>query len=212
MRALAVLLAASCALAACSTNTMNGDLAPTGAMAADPNNPLMAPGYTAMAASSDQFEIQSSQLALQASQNQAVRNFANLMIAHHQATTQNLTAAAASAGLPPPPPTLMPMHQQMLNQLRAAGTGMAFDSAYKQAQITGHQQALELHTNYANSGDVPALKQAAASTAPIVQQHLAAAQALNTDMGGMGAMGGMQQPMPTDQAPASTPAPSGERG
>ena len=99
MRALAVLLAASCALAGCSTNTMREDMAPAGAMAAEPNNPMMAPGYTVMAASSDQFEIQSSQLALQASQNQAVRNFANLMIAHHQATTQNLTAAAASAGL-----------------------------------------------------------------------------------------------------------------
>ncbi|MCW3796621.1 DUF4142 domain-containing protein [Sphingomonas sp. BN140010] len=210
MRALAVLLAASCALAACSTNSATEDTAPAGAMAADPNNPLMAPGYVAMSASSDQFEIQSSQLALQASQNQAVRNFANLMIAHHQATTQNLTAAAASAGLPPPPPTLMPQHQQMLDQLRAAGTGMAFDQAYKQAQIMSHQQALELQTNYANGGDVPALKQVAASTAPIVQQHLGAAQALNTDMGGMGAMQpGMDQ---SGQAPATAPVRSGERG
>jgi putative membrane protein len=205
MRALAVLLAASCALAACSTNRMNDEVAPAGAMVADPNNPLMARGYSMMAASSDQFEIQSSQLALQASQNQAVRNFANLMIAHHQATTQTLSAAAASAGLPPPPPTLMPMHQQMLDQLRAAGTGMAFDQAYKQAQIMGHQQALELHTNYANGGDVPALRQAAASTAPIVQQHLAAAQNLNTDMGGMGMQPGQQ---PTYSAPVRR----GERG
>jgi len=205
MRALALLLAGSFALAACSTNTMNDGAVPVGATTADPNNPLMAPGYVAMSASSDQFEIQSSQLALQASQNQAVRNFANLMIAHHQATTQNLIAAATSAGLPPPPPTLLPQHQQMLDQLRAAGTGMAFDQAYKQAQIMSHQQALELQQNYANGGDVPALRQNAASAVPIIQQHLAAAQALNTDMMGM------QQPM--QQQPGYTaPVRSGERG
>jgi predicted outer membrane protein len=45
------------------------------------------------------------------------------MIAHHQATTQNVVAAAQSAGLTPPPPTLLPMHQQILDQLRASGTG-----------------------------------------------------------------------------------------
>ena len=33
--------------------------------------------------SADQFEIQSGQLALQASQNPAVRNFANMLIADH---------------------------------------------------------------------------------------------------------------------------------
>jgi putative membrane protein len=133
----------------------------------------------ATSASSDQFEIQSSQLALQASQSQAVRSFANLMIAHHQATTQNVVAAAQSAGLTPPPPTLLPMHQQMLDQLRASGTGANFDAAYKQSQITSHQAALELQTNYASGGEVPALRQVAAATAPVVQQHLGAAQNLN---------------------------------
>ena len=49
----------------------------------DLNNPLMAPGFMAQAASADQFEIQSSQLALQASQNAGVRNFANMIIADH---------------------------------------------------------------------------------------------------------------------------------
>ena len=200
---LLLVLAASTALAACNTTT-NDNMAPpadAAAVAVDPNSPLFHPTYMTMSASSDQFEIQSSQLALQASQSQAVRSFANLMIAHHQATTQNLVAAAQGAGLTPPPPTLLPMHQQMLDQLRAAGTGANFDAAYKQAQIMSHQSALELQTNYAGGGDVPALRQVAAATAPVVQQHLGSAQNLNI------APTNMEQP-----APASGASRSGERG
>jgi putative membrane protein len=197
-----LMLAATAALGACATN--NGDdmgtagsqgsmeTAPMSA-AADPNSPLAAPMYMTMAASSDQFEIRSSQLALQASQNQAVRNFANLMIAHHQATTANLVAAAQSAGLTPPPPALVPQHQALLDQLTAAGTGPAFDAAYKQAQIGSHTEALQLQTGYAQGGDVPALRNVAAATAPIVQQHLQQAQNLNVDasmMGGQQPVGG----------------------
>ena len=200
---LLLVLAASTALAACNTTTADNMASPMGAAAAavDPNSPLFHPTYMAMSASSDQFEIQSSQLALQASQSQAVRSFANLMIAHHQATTQNLVAAAQSAGLAPPPPALLPMHQQMLDQLSAAGTGANFDAAYKQSQVMSHQSALELQTNYASGGDVPALRQVAAATAPVVQQHLGAAQNLNI------APMNMEQP-----APASGASRSGERG
>ena len=201
---LLLVLAASTALAACNTTTTDNMAPPSDAAAAaavDPNSPLFHPTYMATSASSDQFEIQSSQLALQASQSQAVRSFANLMIAHHQATTQNLVAAAQSAGLTPPPPTLLPMHQQMLDQLRAAGTGANFDAAYKQAQITSHQAALDLQTNYASGGDVPALRQVAAATAPIVQQHLGAAQNLNI------APMNMEQP-----AQPSSASRTGERG
>jgi putative membrane protein len=199
MKKYLVLLAASASLGACATNSVDPVATGPVVAAVDPNNPLFHPMYMTMAASSDQFEIQSSQLALQASQNQAVRNFANLMIAHHQATTANLVSAAQSAGLTPPPPTLLPMHQQMLDQLRAAGTGASFDAAYKQSQIMSHQEALNLQTNYANGGDIPALRQVAAATAPIVQQHLASAQALNLT------------PMMMEQ-PATTGSRAGERG
>lgn len=218
MRALAILMTtAGLALAGCNTMTRDdgmapdGPMAPGGAMAGDPSNPLTAAGFVPMAASSDQFEIQSSQLALQASANQSIKNYANMMIAHHGQTTAALTAATQSAGLPPPPPMMLPREQQMLDQLRAAGTGQAFDDAYKAMQIQGHQAALQLNQGYASGGDVPALRQAAAAV-PIIQQHLTAAQALNTTAPTMspGAMGGM--PMNGQTAPAPAPVRSGERG
>lgn len=203
MKKLAILLAATTALSACATNEDTAATEPMApaAAAVDPNSPLAAPNYMMMAASSDQFEIQSSQMALQMSQNPAVQSFARLLIAHHQATSQNLMTAAQSAGLTPPPPALQPMHQQMLQQLQAAGPN--FDAAFRDIQIQAHQQALELHQGYANGGDVPALRNVAAAAVPVIQQHLTAAQSLNVSTAPM---------QGTTPAPTGTTTRAGERG
>ena len=187
MRSLAILLGGAVALAACSTTAPPPPIAPDN-VTLDTSNPLMAPGYLTQAASSDQFEIQSGQLAQQMSQNQAVRNFANMLIADHTRTTQLLTTTAQSAGIAPPPPTLLPPQQAMLDQLRASGSGPSFDMAFKNAQITAHQQALQLHQNYATSGDVPALRNVASQAVPIIQMHLNQAQMLNVGMAPMAPM------------------------
>jgi len=198
MRNVAILLGGAILLAACETSPPPPPPPPP--VAVDVNNPLFAPGFMAQAASGSQFEIQSSQLALQASQNTAVRNFANLMIAQHTALDQAMAAAAQSAGLNPPAPVLLPAQQAALDQLRAAGTGPSFDMAYKQAQITGHQGALTLFQNYAASGDVPALRNAASQAIPTIQMHLSQAQMLNV------------APLAPPPPPAPTPGRAGERG
>jgi len=197
MRKFLFLVGTAAALAACSSNP-----APPVAPAAvvDPNNPLFAPGYMAMAGSSDQFEIQSAQLAMQMSQNQAVRNFASMLVADHTRSTQMVVAAAQSAGITPPPPALLPQHQALLDQLRASGSGPAFDQSFKAIQIQAHQQALQLHQNYAASGDVPALRAVAGQIVPVVQMHLNQAQMLNVAV-----MAPPPPPMPTTRR-------SGERG
>src|SRR4051812_24486264 len=161
MRKLGILLGGALALTACST---------TPPPAVDLNNPLLAPGYMAQAASADQFEIQSGQLALQASQNAAVRNFGNMIINDHTQSTQMVAAAAAAAHLAPPPPTMLPAQQAMLDQLRAASVATNFDMVFQQQQILAHQQALGLHQNYATSGDVPALRTVAGQIVPVVQR------------------------------------------
>jgi len=176
MKRLAILIAGAAILAACQTGTPPPP--PPGAAMIDPNDPRFAPGFMAQAASGGQFEIQSSQLALQMSQNAAVRNFANMMIADHSRLNQAVAAAATSARLTPPAPVLLPADQAMFDQLRAAGAGPDFDLAYKNAQITAHQNALQLMQAFAANGDVPALRNAAAQAVPVVQMHLNQAQAL----------------------------------
>jgi len=196
MRKMGILLAGAIALAACSSNPPPAPPPPV-----DLNNPLMAPGFMAQAASGDQFEIQSSQLALQMSQNAGVRNFANMLIADHTRLSQAMAAAAASAGLSPPAPALLPPQQAALDQLRATAPGMAFDVAFQQAQIQAHQNALTLMQNYAASGDVPALRTAASSAIPTIQMHLQQAQMLQVAVA----------PPPPPMAPPP-PKRAGERG
>jgi putative membrane protein len=198
MRTLAILLGGAMAVAACATNPPPPPAPP--APAVDPNNPLFAPGFLAQAASANQFEIESSQLALQASQNAAVRNYANLLISDHTRLGQQVTAAAAAGGVPMPPPGLLPAQQSALAQLQAAGTGPNFDMAYRQAQIDAHNQAIGLMQNYSASGDVPALRSAAGSAIPMMQMHLQQAQMLNV------------APPPPPPMPAPTERGAGERG
>lgn len=194
MRRLGILLGGALALAACST-TPKAPPAPP-----DLNNVLMAPGFLAHAGSANEYEIEAAQLALQASTNPGVQSLANVIIADHTTMGQQVAAAATSAGLTPPPPTLLPAEQSMLDQLRASGTGMSFDTVYQQQQISAHQQAIGLMQNYAASGDVPALKTVAAGAIPVMQKHLAMAQALV-----------MTPPPPPPPPPMAAPAP-GERG
>lgn len=196
MRKLAILLGATLVLAGCQTTPA----APPPPPPVDLNNLLAAPGFLAQAGSGSQFEIQSSQLALQASQNPAVRNFASLMIADHTRLARAMAAAAQSAGIQPPAPALLPEQQAALAQLQAAGTGPNFDMAFRQAQITGHQGALGLMQNYATSGDVPALRTAAQQAIPTIQMHLQQAQMLNV------------MPPPPPPPPQPMPGERGERG
>src|SRR6266566_2432378 len=77
-----------------------------------------------------------------------------------------------------PPPALLPADQATLDRLRAAGSGPAFDMAFQQAQISAHQAGIQLMQNYAASGDVPALRAVASQAIPVMQGHLAMAQAL----------------------------------
>ena len=94
MRKLGILMGGALALAAC---------AQTPPPPPDLNNVMLAPGFLAHASSANQFELQSAQLALQASQNAAVRNFANVLITDHTMMGQQVGAAAAAARLAPPP-------------------------------------------------------------------------------------------------------------
>ena len=197
MRTLAIILAGAAVLAACSNNRSEAPMATVAAV--DPNDPLFAPGYLAMAASGDLFEIKSGQLAHPRAQSPIIHGFATMLTTDHTRSTQILTAAAQAGGVAVPPPALLPQHQALLDQLNAAGSGPTFDSAFRNIQIQAHQQSLMLHQNYAANGDVPALRQAAAQIVPVVQGHLQQLQAMTLT----------PPPPPPTMQPVTTP---GERG
>jgi putative membrane protein len=198
MRKFAILLGGAIALSACATAPHYTP--------ADMTNPLMAPGFVAQATSANQFEIQSAQLALSSSQNPGVQALANTLIADHSAMGQQMAAAAAAAHLPPPAPMLLPPEQSMLDQLRATGSGYAFDQAFQQDQIQAHQQGIALMQNYSASGDVPALRTVASGAIPVMQKHLTMAQSLQL------VAPAPPPPPPPPPMPAPSPGRAGERG
>lgn len=171
-RPLLIASAASLALVACATDS---DMA-AGTAAAGDMTPERRDAYVRMAAASDLFEIQSSQLALSRARSPDVRAFAQMMIDHHSATTRQLTAAATAAGTPPSP-MLMPMQADMIARLQGAN-GAEFDRMYIAQQIPAHEMALALHRNYSSNGDTASLRTVAAAAVPIVRQHLDRARAL----------------------------------
>lgn len=167
MKAVMMALGAVALLGGCATT--NEDMSGPPPLA-DPMSPLSAPGYMAMAASSDMFEIESSRLALQRSRHPAVRQFAQMMITDHTRTSSEMMAAARELGLSPPPPGMMPHHMEMLDRLRGAAPG-EFDAAYKREQLMAHEEALNLHRNYADQGDAPPFRAVASRAVPVVQAH-----------------------------------------
>jgi len=148
-----------------------------------------ADAYVKAAGASDQFEIQSSQIALQKTQNPAVRKFADMLIKHHQKTTAATVKAAQKAGLTPPPPALDPGAQPSITELQNASAA-DFDRIYLAQQVPAHQAALDLHQSYAANGDKAPLKTSARAAVPIVKQHITAAEKLMAGKG-MGNMSGM---------------------
>jgi predicted outer membrane protein len=101
---------------------------PGGAMAMGDMTPNGRTAYVQMAAASDLFEIQSSNLARTRSQNAEVRQFAEMLVTHHTQMTAQLMAAASAAGVQPAP-MLMPMQARMMTELQSA-LRAGFDRVY----------------------------------------------------------------------------------
>jgi putative membrane protein len=155
-------------------NTVDNGLAANDSAA----SPLTAQGFANAAAASDNFEIQTSQLAATKGSSAAVKKFATQMIAAHTASTAKLKATlAGQSPAVTPDPTLTPEQQSTLDSLKAQ-TGAAFDSAYAAAQVDAHTKTLDALKNYSASGDNAALKGFADGLIPTVTSHLNLAKGL----------------------------------
>lgn len=165
-------------VAACTGNNVTPMAAtvPQPAAAAPTVNPVDQQ-FAMQAAASDQFEIQSSQTALQKSHSQRVRQFAQHMIDAHTQTTQQLSGIASSKGMAMQP-TLQPDQQKMLADLQAMNGGRAFDRAYLNDQVMGHSAAVTLFQNEIANGQDPQIKAFAQQTLPVIQDHLRMAHSL----------------------------------
>jgi putative membrane protein len=122
---------------------------------------------------SNQFEIQSSQMALQKSQDSDIKSFAQDMIDDNTKAGDQLKQTLQQAGANQTPPegmTLDSKHQEMLNKLKSA-SGKEFDRMYVQQQRQAHKEAVSLFQTYAKNGKDEKLKNFAQETLPTLKEH-----------------------------------------
>jgi len=162
-------------LAACNTDRSNAFSSTVPQPAAVTTNAQDA-SFINAAGPSDQFEIQTSQVALQKARSPVVRAYAQHMVDDHTKTTQQLTQLAASKGA-----TLSqgldPTQDRLLAAVRAAGPG-SFDRTYLSGQVTGHTATVATFNDEVNNGRDADVKAFAQQNLPTIQQHLADARRL----------------------------------
>lgn len=164
---------------AASAQTMNMPAATTAA-AAGPSPAEIAkaatvpttPVFVDTAARANQFEIVTSQVALEKSKNKKVLAFAKKMVKDHTKIGKNFGAAFGKAKTGLTLPTgLGDDFDKTLARLKSED-GATFDADYIAVQTKGHQDAVGLFAGYAKGGDNPALKAFAKKTLPIIEMHL----------------------------------------
>lgn len=134
--------------------------------------------FVTQAAISDMFEIQSSQLALQQS-DEPTKAFAKQMITDHEKTAGEIKAMIQGGKVQAQiPTTLDSTHQNKLDTLKGLKS-VEFTKQYHTDQVTGHKNTVDLYKRYAAEGDNPELKAFASKHLPHLEQHLTKAQELN---------------------------------
>lgn len=121
-------------------------------------------------------EISLGKLAEQKGATQAVKDFGKRMVDDHTKLESQLETCAKQEGvtLPTKPGGQDAAVKQQLSQQ----SGAQFDQAYIQQMISGHKQAVAMFQNEIEHGQDPAIKSAAQSALPVIQQHLQLAQNL----------------------------------
>jgi len=134
--------------------------------------------FVTEAASSDMFEIESSKLAAERSDD-ATKAFAQQMIQDHQKTTTELKQLVDGGKVKATVPTAMiPDHKEMLDKLKGL-QGEEFTEQYRSDQVDAHEDAVDLFKRYGEEGDNTDLKSWAAKTAPALEHHLQMARDLD---------------------------------
>lgn len=132
--------------------------------------------FVNMATSSNMFEIQSSEIALEKAQNEPTKEFAQHMITDHTKAGEEMKAAASAAGVSMPT-ALDDKHQATMERLSGLN-GETFDTTYIAEQVAAHEEAVALFDRYSANGRDGPLKEFAAKTLPTLESHLEQVQKL----------------------------------
>jgi putative membrane protein len=129
----------------------------------------------------NQFEIESSEVALKKSETSAVRDFAQRVLDDHTKAGDKLEEVIASSGSQVQPASELDYkHQTLLDKLHTA-SDREFDEQYLASQKAAHEESVALFTDYAKSGENEGLKEFASDTLPVLNKHLDDAEQLENN-------------------------------
>ncbi len=143
---------------------------------------LSASMFAQKAAMSNQFEIESSQLAGEKARSADIKSFARMMVDDHTRAGEAFRTALRGSNAVQDMPTasmnqLDPPHRQLIGDLQRA-EGLEFDRLYVEMQVKAHEEAVAMFRSYSETGDDPKLKAFAAGTLPTLEKHLEHARRL----------------------------------
>jgi len=123
-------------------------------------------------------EIEGSKLALEKTENQEVKDFAQMMIEDHGKMLEEAKKLAGDKKLTPPTEPSV-MQRTEVTGMKAL-TGGAFDAMYvNRIGVASHEATVEMFEKASREAQDPDVKAMASKTLPKLQEHLKAARALN---------------------------------
>lgn len=138
--------------------------------------------YVPNAAMGDMYEIQASDIALERSTNDQVKELATMIKADHTAASTKFKATAPTAAPDVTMPTSLDERRQgLIDNLRSASAA-DFNRVYLDQQIAAHQEAITLHDGFADNTDAPSLAAHAREVLPKIEAHLRQAEELKAAM------------------------------
>jgi putative membrane protein len=125
-------------------------------------------------------EVELADLALSKSQNEDVKQFAQMMITDHGKANDELKGLAVQKKYEFPAD--VNMTQKALAENLSKLSGAAFDREYVRAMVTDHEAAVKLFGNESKAGKDADLKTWALATLPTLKTHLQQAEDLEAKL------------------------------
>jgi len=125
-------------------------------------------------------EIQVGQLAQKNGSSSGVQRFGDVLVKDHSASNDDAMALATKLNITAP--NAPSADDQKMYKDLSGMTGAAFDKAFAQDMVAGHQKAIQLFTDQSGSSNND-VKSFADKTLPTLKKHLETAQKLASDLG-----------------------------
>ena len=145
--------------------------------AADTRTNFTDSSFAVLASMINAGEVAVSQVVADSSDDPAVVDFAEMMIADHTAAQQELLSVTGQVGLGTSN-TIDQDHQQLISSLLTL-KGTALDSLYMISQVAAHEKSIDIYKNHGGHGLYRYLKFYTNELLPVLTTHLQQARTLS---------------------------------